>query len=269
MSRISSILTRVRDSLADPGKERWSDARLIRLIDEAQKVIARRFELFRGETAIALDTSVSTYQLPDDVWRITRAAFQNICIPMYTYDEMDKKDSRWMTVTGPKIESIIFNNRSMNEIRVYPMPNEEFPDEYYDIDPVFGVTDSIEGVVDKFFGVVSDISFVSGSNTHLSSPFGVVTDVRVLQELQLQYVRDPKTVVTDLDELELSTTFDTIIKHYVTGMAFLDDLDSQNQERGQRALALYERDVDLIGEKTGPTNSTRANNVRSTYRSFV
>ncbi len=269
MTRIASILTRVRDSLADPNKERWTDARLVRLIDEAQKVIARRFALFRGEVAIALDTSTATYALPDDVWRITRAAFANVCLPMYTYDEMDRKDPTWMTDTGPSIDAIIFNNRSMNEIRVYPMPNEDFPEEYFTVQPVYGVTDEFEGMSGGQFGVLADVVNRPGSNVTFTTPFGVVSDVAVLKELKLQYVRDPKTVVTDLDELEVSTTFDAVIKHYVIGMAFLDDLDSQNQERGQRALALYERDVELLGNKTGPTNSTRAPNVHSTYRSFV
>lgn len=269
MSRISSILVRARDSLADPRKERWSDARLVRLIDEAQKAIARRFELFRGETTIALDTETTTYQLPDDVWRITRASFEGICIPMLTYSELDHRNPEWMSDTGPKVEAIVFNNRSMNEIRVYPAPNDEFPNEFFDIIPIYGVTDSFEDIQGNQFGIMSDLVERPGSNVTFTSPFGVVSDVAILKELHLQYVRDPITVVTDLDDLELSTTFDTVIKHYVVGMAFLDDLDSQNQERGQRALALYERDVDLLGEKTGPTNSTRAANVRSTYRSFV
>ncbi|AFV51091.1 structural protein [Vibrio phage VPMS1] len=304
MTRIAEILTRVRDSLADPNKERWTDARLVRLIDEAQKVISRRFELFRGETLVGLTVDDPTYKLPSDVWRITRASFDQRLVPMMTYDEMDKRDSAWMTRTGAKLEAIIFNNRSMNEIRVYPLPDEDFLSVEYefetdfgsvdkpelsegeefgvvsDIDSdfeanffnfykIFGVTDQFEGKTGRLFGLISDITDYPGREVTFTSPFGVLGDAYYFRELRLQYVRDPKTVVTDQDELELSTTFDTVIKHYVIGMAFLDDLDSQNQERGQRALALYERDVELLGNKTGPTNATRAPNVRSTYRSFV
>ena len=303
MTRIAEILTRVRDSLADPHKERWTDARLVRLIDEAQKVIARRFELFRGETLVGLTIDNPVYKLPDDVWRITRASFDNRLVPMLTYDEMDKRDSAWMTRAGNKLEAIIFNNRSMNEIRVYPLPSEDFLSVEYTFEPefgtvdkpefssgddfgvvsditndfennffnfynIFGVTDSFEGETGREFGLLSDVTDVPGNYVNFTSPFGVLADAVYFRELRLQYVRDPKTVATDLDELELSTTFDTVIKHYVIGMAFLDDLDTQNQERGQRALALYERDVELLGNKTGPTNSTRAPNVRSTYRGF-
>ena len=38
MSRVAKILTRVRDSLADPDADRWSNARLIRLFNEAMDV---------------------------------------------------------------------------------------------------------------------------------------------------------------------------------------------------------------------------------------
>lgn len=304
MTRIAEILTRVRDSLADPRKERWDDARLVRLIDEAQKVIARRFELFRGETLVGLTVDSPMYKLPDDVWRITRASFDHRVVPMMTYDEMDKRDADWMVKEGTKLEAIIFNNRSMNEIRVYPLPSEDFLSVEYEFEPdfgsldkpvlsdgdtfgvvsdidgdfdnnffnfynIFGVTDQFEGKTGRLFGLISDITDYPGREVTFTSPYGILGDAYYFRELRLQYVRDPKTVVTDQDELELSTTFDTVIKHYVIGMAFLDDLDSQNQERGQRALALYERDVELLGEKTGPTNSTRAVNVRSTYRSFI
>jgi hypothetical protein len=268
MSRITEILERVRDSLADPQKERWSDSRLVRLIDEAQKTISRRFELFRGEISIGLDVGKATYKLSDDVWRITRVTFNNEHLPMHTYSEMDNSDSKWMTREGAKLEAIVFNNRSMNEIRIYPKPSEDFLATYFDLSPVYGVTDTVGGYSGEPFGVLVDFNNAAGARADFESVFGVVSEVAVLSQVYLQYVRDPATVTTDLDSLELSTTFDTAIKNYVIGHAFLDDLDSQNQERGQRALAMYENEIRLLGEKTGPTNSTRAPNVRSTYRGF-
>ena len=42
MARIEEILVRVRDTLSDPNKERWSDERLLRLMDEAQKDVAKQ-----------------------------------------------------------------------------------------------------------------------------------------------------------------------------------------------------------------------------------
>ena len=58
MSRISSIIIRTRDTLADPEGDRWSDERLLRLIDEAQKDICRRAKLLRTKKNIPIINGV-------------------------------------------------------------------------------------------------------------------------------------------------------------------------------------------------------------------
>ena len=63
-TRIADILTRARDSLADPNKERWSDDRLLRLLDEGQKHFAREAKLLKATSIINLFPDQATYTLP-------------------------------------------------------------------------------------------------------------------------------------------------------------------------------------------------------------
>jgi len=67
MTRIDNILTRARDTLADPFKERFSDERLLRLIDDAQKYLVLKAQSIRSKTTVPIIPGVSTYTLPDDV----------------------------------------------------------------------------------------------------------------------------------------------------------------------------------------------------------
>jgi len=70
MGRIADILTRVRDSLSDPDADRWSDARLLRLIDEAQKDIATKNKLLRTTVNIQLFIDKNIYDLPSEAVNI-------------------------------------------------------------------------------------------------------------------------------------------------------------------------------------------------------
>ena len=62
MTRIANILTRVRDSLSDPSKDRWTDERLLRLIDEAQKDLAKKSLLLRTKIGVRSEEHTSELQ---------------------------------------------------------------------------------------------------------------------------------------------------------------------------------------------------------------
>lgn len=156
-SRIQDIIIRARDTLGDARAERWTDARLLRLVSEAQRDIATHSRILKGQTTLNLAVGVHTYTLPDDVWLITRATFGEAKIPLYSHGNLDRLVSisrdraetfnarytssetidvnyynfKWQTDTGNEIEALIYDRREMNKIRVYPIPNEEIADNIY------------------------------------------------------------------------------------------------------------------------------------------
>lgn len=346
-TRIETILLRARDTLADIDKQRWSEPRLIRLIDEAQKDIARHSKILSGVVEFPLVPGTYMYTLPEDLFIIKRAAFADTEIPFVTYDSMDEQarkvsNSRtgehnrgysantstrttWQLDTANYIDSIIYDNRNMGEIRVYPIPDDGITENTYTfdnsgyLDPTIYATDSPYGIMSSvpttdelvdILGIVtsavaidyhengdvfeSEVGFdspygltaeiidsVSSIGFHgdgllgitveldeytftspegvptdlydpeveveeLSSVFGIITSASESDPaITLWYTRLPAEVTDVLDTLEIPSMYDTAIRLFVVGNAFLDDNDAGYRQKGQDTLNLYDRELSL------------------------
>lgn len=321
-TRIDNILANARYSLADPSKSRYTDQRLISLISDAQRDIARNTRLLKNEVTLPIQVNQAIYDLPNDTWLVTRAIFDNIAIPLMSHDRMDDSCLGWFTQYGNKIEALVYDRRDLLKIRAYPRPNSDFfiaPYAFVTDNPLitdingltqaqldtiyaaitqleadallpelpladvytqagiilavtpgsteslFGVTTSIDGIPTiPLFGVVTGME-LEPDNTYtaldvfFNTAYGVVTGIQdTLGLLHLYYIKDPKAIYATTDTLELSPIFDRALTLYTIGMAFADDLDTQNQERSASALALYKRELDTVGTPTDFTDGTRA-----------
>lgn len=132
MTRIEDILKSARYALADPNKERYTDDRLIFALSEAQKDIARQTRLLKAEIDIPLIAGQQEYDLPSDLWMITRAIFNNKRIPLASHDDMDVADLCWFTDYGSKITALVYDKRNMHKVRVYPIPDDSYAIDQYD-----------------------------------------------------------------------------------------------------------------------------------------
>jgi len=305
-TRIENILTRARDTLADPNADRWSDARLLRLLDEAHKDLAKQTKILKGEHTILVEIGVHTYTLPDNLWLITRAAYADADINLASYDGMDERmrkdrlseqpnDSRergygyssaidysvkraWQLDEGPEIVALVYDNRNINTIRVYPIPDagifEESTYEFVNAGPIQFEGDQLLGVVSDItgytfnspFGVFAEFydPFVTAES---GDAFGVATAIHESKNaVTVWYIRIPEEVTVVTDSLETPTMFDVALKHYIVGHAFRDDLDVQYREMGAESIRLYNRELEVVQE-TNRTDGTRnATAFTSTYR---
>jgi hypothetical protein len=301
-TRAEKILLRARDTLADPDKERWTDDRLLRLVNEAQEDIAKQSRILKGRADVSMEIGVAEYPLPDDVWLITRATFDDCPIKFVSYDQMDElarkavvTDDRynsgerynndyydyqavcWDTETGDTIDAIVYDRRDLSKLRVYPIPNESLSQNDYTFEnagpPTFtgdeylGVVSAIDDYTfDSVFGVVTNLYDPFIDKETFQSPFGVVTSINESKGVvRVWYIRMPTPLVTLADELDIPSMFDTTIKHYVVGHAFDDDMDTRFQEKSAKALGYYERDL-AIAKKTDRQDGTRATQHNTSYR---
>lgn len=300
-TRIENILTRARDTLADPNASRWTDDRLLRILDEGHKDLAKQTKILKGQHTILVEFGVHTYTLPDNLWLITRAAYADAEIELVSYDSMDKRadqervgrrpqhhhtrgyssnedyNSLWTLDEGSEITALVYDNRNLHDIRVYPIPGLGIADHNYEF--VNGGTTEFDG--DEMYGVIADITdytFESpfGLLAQLYDPqvqvessdtYGVVTYIdEANRALHVWYIRIPDTLSSVNDELETPTMFDTALKHYVVGHAFRDDLDVQYRDMAAESIRLYGRELELAQE-TNRSDGTRNPGIyRSTYR---
>ncbi|BAM63141.1 hypothetical protein [Edwardsiella phage IW-1] len=326
MSRVRQIIADARYSLADPKGERWTDERLLRLLSQGQKDLARELKLLKAETSLALSPGQAMYKLPEDLWLITRAAFSLVRIPLLSYDAMDSADAAWFARTGNRVENLVYDLRNVDTIRVWPTPDDDIDKDVYvfegegvlvgtmdtaygvyadaPIDKVNGVLASLDelasfnsvygvtadlmrntlavrntapyfGVVTEFdglvpepvFGVLSDI-VESDTIATFDSLFGVATDVAdVTGAVTIQYIKDPDDVLSLDGELGVPRVFDKALVYYVIGHAFSDDLDTQYQQKSDRALSMYARELTNIGEQTREYDASATTKYnRSSYR---
>jgi len=306
-TRIVSILTRVRDTLADPNKERWSDERLLRLLDEAQQDVAKQSKLLKSTYDLSLVIGQAEYTLPDNLWLIVRATFDDYEIPLKSYDNMSEQSRKialnrpsqygvertngysvnldssyarynWEVAEGSTIEALIFDNRDVQSIRVYPIPDASIAESSYTFenagtvsyvgDELLGVSTSITDYsANSIYGVITSLYEPAIANEIFNSVYGVVTGITESEVVvKIWYIKTPEALTTLADDLELPRMFDVALKHYVIGHALRDDIDTQYREMGAESLALYEREL-KIARDTSSTNATKsAVNHTSTYR---
>jgi len=203
MSRITEIISRARDTLADPNSDRWDDPRLLRLVSEAQEDIVIHTELLKSRIDIPLVVGQAEYDLPADCYRIIRAAVDNREIPLLTNTIMDENarrlvyadnvqdyferdsdsfnvrtsfDSRslkWEDATGGEVEAVIFDNRNPLKIQFYPIPDDTVSDSDY----TFQNANTVTYVGDEMLGLVTDIETTDLPNYTFDSPYGVLTSM--------------------------------------------------------------------------------------------
>lgn len=268
---ISSILSLVRDRLADPQEQRWSNDRLLRLLDSAQKDFARQTECFKGTAEIPVEVNKAVYQLPADCWKIMRAHYADKGIPLYSYEYMDTIDSSWYVRTGAEIKNVVFDKRNENEVRFYPIIDEPILANVYTFENEgAGSNLGVVTAIDDFtfnspYGVVTNMFSVDIQQEILNSPYGVVTDIAEVDgNVTIFYIRDPATISSTTDKLEIGLRWENALEHYVVGNCFLDDLDTQYQARGATALQLYDRELQ-IAKRAFSRDITRSTQYQTAY----
>lgn len=266
-TRIETIIKRARYTLADPDKLRYSDERLHALLSSAQKDIARQTRLLKEYVIIDLSIGVSDYDMPEDTWLITRATFDNVRIPMLSHDRLDERNPGWTLDSAAKVEAIVYDRRNVTKIKVYPVPNQLYSTDTATVSPVFGVTTSVDNVApSQLFGVLTTLDIGS---VFKPSAFGVVTGAgEVAGILRIDYIKDaPEVQSFNDEELVLPRIFDTALEYFVVGRAFLDDLDTQYQNKGVSVMTMYQREIDTVGTPTNETDGTQSTIYTPTYTS--
>lgn len=260
-TRIEEILLRVRDTLADPRSERWTDARLLRLLDEGYKVLTTKAKMLRSKAEIPLAVGISeytvpptrtprvtvvtatgatmvvsasplAYAVPNDIHKFTRAVNHlGEPITFISHTEADRLfGANWGVATGPTVQYLIFDKQDQNKFRVYPIPDNS----------ITGPTTAQLATLNSLYGITVAGGLESTYDL-MSSPFGVVVGVSQVSNTSftLYYVRMPRSITQVTDNLETSEAYDAALKFYICGMALRDDKDVQNRSLGNEELRFF------------------------------
>lgn len=188
MSRVRDIIANARITLADVNANRWTDAILLVLLNEAQQDFVKRTKILRARTIVPIKINSPTINLPIDCRLITRAIYENKLLEIVSHNYLDNKIDtyNWENDKGTPT-SLVYDKYNMELTRIYPIPDEPITKELYDLTSAsFFNSDTIDkyGLVsftqnlqlNDSYGIVANLASTTDS-VIFNSPYGFVTDI--------------------------------------------------------------------------------------------
>jgi len=272
MSRITEIFLRARDTLNDAEKQRWSDATLLRNLNQGITDIAIQSGLFKNTTTIALNNGQEMYTLPESILRLSHCSYNWRPLPLVTSGWMDhNREPDWrytITKNALGITHVVFDEIKRRQLRVYPRPFGDYQAVYELMDSPYGVTVAIDDYeMDTPYGVIGSIVDPDVNAESLTELYGVLAGMAVAEAVIIYYTECPELPTAIDQDPPIDGCFDTALKYYVCAMALRNDIDTQNRSMANEELVLYQRDLDEIKD-LADTDSVSAANFESHYNAM-
>ena len=246
----SVILDKARFSLADrppeaiegttPAKTpRWSDDRLISLLNDAMDDLALTTDIFDSIGFIPLHRERLIYDLTVAI-KINRIEYDSQPLEASSHDEMDARDKRWQATTGRIPTHFIYDLRKAGEFRLFPRLDE-----------------TTSGLGEFTYGIITSFTVEEDAPIDLSE----YSDETAGESLKVFYTRAPNVITAKTDPLDTVITrqMQAMLTSYVVGTALRDNQDSRNIELGLQELNQYQimKRTHIIKHAEGGVNRQR------------
>lgn len=218
------IIKKARYTLSDTAGDRWTDERLLSLLNDAIEDIAKNTTLFVETKFYQVSNLVVDIDLTAVSLKVISGEYLDEPLPFYSFDQMvHKYGKNWQLDTGNKVLAIVYDKQRNGLLKQYPIVSN-------------ALNPHIE--YNQLIGIVTDISY-SDIQPVLADVYGDISSVPDEALIKFYYIRKHE-VVTDInDVLNIDDAVVTPIKHYIAGMAFRDNQDVQNRNMGSEELKLY------------------------------
>lgn len=235
----SDVITSARYTLSDLDKKRWSDTRLIGLLNDGLSDVAKTTTLFIGDVFVGISDLVVDYDLSDRAIKIERIEYLDTPLPIYSFEEMDERCPGWQLKTGDKPEAVIVNHQNQACFKIFPIVEN---------------AENSNVVFTQVFGIVTNISY-SDIQPILVDNYGDIGSLAATGYLRVYYVRKHAKVTALGDTVAVSDVALEPLGHYVAGRALRDNQDVQNRAMAAEELKLYQDMKDEYSlEKKGNFN---------------
>lgn len=225
----SDILLKARYTLSDTSKDRWTDARLLSLLNDAIIDTAKNTTLFVENVLYVVNDLVVDIDLSTTVLKLIRAEYLDEPLPLYSFDEMDQKYGKsWQLETGDKVKAIVYDKQKNGLFKLYPVVSN-------------AINDNI--IYNSPYGIITAISY-SDIEPTLIGNYGDIGDIPPEGLIKFYYIRRHAKITALTDTLYIDELLDNPFAHYIAGMAFRDNQDTQNRALGTEELKLYYQMVD-------------------------
>ena len=246
------VLKSARYILSDTSVSRWTDERLLALLNDGLADIAKTTILFIDTLWVPVINNVVDYDLSDKVIKIHRVEYMDEVIEQRTFEEMDSvpftnrlsksqsvsngnnfgdnlipRSTKWQQDKGTRPLAIIYNKQSQGQFKIYPIVENANNTNY---------------IFNQLYGIITGISY-SEVQFITADLFGDLGALEQLSALKLYYTRKhPK--ITDINaEIEIDDLALEPLAHYIAGRALRDNADVQNRSMGNEELEFYKNSL--------------------------
>jgi len=221
--KAKDIINESRYILSDRQKERWSDERLLTLLNDGIIDIAKNTTLFIETVFYAIPNLNPDIDLTTTALKIVRVEYLDEVVPFYSFDEMDKTNVLWQHEKGTEVRAIIYDKQRNMELKMFPIiTNSQNPHIEYN----------------QLFGVTTDISY-SDIQPVLENNIGDISGIPDTALLKFYYIRKHAKITDINTDLNIDELVKNPLIHYVSGMALRDNQDAQNRSFASEELQMY------------------------------
>jgi len=212
------------------------------------------------------------YPIPDKP--LNETAYQFISLPSETFSDTD-----YYGVTSLFVDGELLNNYGVTSA-IADITQDST------VEPVYGVASALTiafqvDAPEDGFGVVIDVedyevipifgSMVGIEDIEIKDTFEdaygfVDTIIEASSFLKCYYLQNPADIIDVTSNISIPSMYDTALKFYVCGQAFMNDIDTGYQQKGAAQMRIYERHV-TTAKKDSAHDFTRAGQFETTYRS--
>lgn len=223
----SEILTSARQVLSDTQKLRWTDARLLTLLNDGINILVNDTTLFNEHHYLQLADGVEEY-VASRAFKILRAEYMGLPLTPTSHEEMDKLEAGWTTKLGTRFTHILTDKAQPGHFRLYPKL-ETLPDT---------LVEHESGP----YGIITDISYTDYQLTMTGDEGEIGTPENGW--LKLYYSRKLPKYTAITDEVEMDDFLVTPLSSYIAARALRDNQDTQNRSLAAEEMNIFEAVVE-------------------------
>lgn len=246
---VRSLIKEVRHKVGDIPKTKFTDDRILSLINEGLDDLARKVDINKGELNLPVVPYQRVLTIPDkDFIKLLRVRYNETALDIVTFDKMDEINN-WESKVGSKLQAIVYNLSNPRHLTLYPLLDETLNGVHSKLNNADGTLVDIPGVTRVGIdGIITDVElddFIDlGYVPQGLRPDGTTTSIEDgYHSLNIKYVKRLPRVTEATEEIDLDEMFKSTLAYYVAGMLLLDDMRGENIQKGLLFVDKYKTEL--------------------------
>jgi len=260
MITVQAFINTVRNRVGDKNGNKFTDDRIIELINEGLKDLAKKAYVNKKQMNIPIVPYTRALVIPDDNFiKLQRIRCNSVDLEKYTHDEMDKRFNKWEDKIGSKLDAIVYDLKNPKTIILFPLLDETSAN-YEALNASDSLLIDIPNVEsDSAYGLITSIDtddIIVPENVYDETelqgyePILNLSDTFITVSINYYAFPDKADIDNITAKLDLDSSYHTTLLYYVAGTLLLDDNRTEGIARGQIFLQKYAMELKTDIDRT-------------------